>query len=86
MCIRAVGEVKGKKPQGTKEDGHATVKECLDRLKVPPTDLAKVPKKSSTKPYGLAVGLVVYSFMSISLGVTGFVVSKASRMVLGTRY
>jgi hypothetical protein len=82
MGIRSVGEVKGKKPQGTKEDGHATVQECLDKLKPPPTDLAKVSK---TKPYGLAVGLVVYSFMGVSLAVTGYVVNKASQMVFLAR-
>lgn len=79
--MRAVGEVTGKKPQGTKKEGHATVQECLDTLKEAPTDLAK--NGPQTKPYGLAVGLVVYSVMSVTLGVTGLVVSKASRMVLG---
>jgi hypothetical protein len=83
MGIRAVGDVKRKKPQGAKADGHATVKDCLAliaKLKKEPAQT--IPK---TKPYGRAVGLVVYSFMGVSLGVTGLVVSKTLRMVLGRR-
>lgn len=88
MCIRAVGEAKGKnKRQGTKTDGHATVQECLDNLlKGGGVESANggaivlvVPK---TKPYGLAVGLVVYTFMGVTLGMTGLIVSKVSRMFL----
>jgi hypothetical protein len=84
MGIRAVGEAKGNKPQGAKDDGHATVKDCLAQIvaKLKKEPAQNVPK---TKPYGLAVGLVVYSVMGVSLGVTGLIVSKALRVVLGRR-
>merc|ERR1712238_571918 len=71
MCIRAVGCVGKKKPQGTKSDGHATVRECLNGLKG--GEQTNMPK---TKPYGLAVGVAVYSIMAGVLGATYLIGSK----------
>jgi hypothetical protein len=78
--IRAVGEIEGKKkPQGAKEDGYATVQTCLENLTETTAELA-VP---TSKPYGLAVGMVVYSFFGITLGITGLIASKVSGKVRG---
>jgi hypothetical protein len=80
MGIRAAGELKGKKkPQGAKDDGYATIQTCLEKLTEPTNELA-APK---SKPYGLAVGLVVYSCLGVSLGITGLIASKATHMILG---
>ena len=70
LAVRAVGEDIQPRPQGTKQDGYATARECLQALV--PTDtssLASTRRQPSSKPYGVAVGLFVYGLLGISLTV-----------------
>lgn len=70
LAIRAVGEMKPK-PQGEKSDGYATAKECLQMI-ANNTPSEKVVTELVKKPYGIAVGIFVYS-----LALIGFKVSTA---------
>jgi len=75
MCIRAVGDIgKNKKRQGTKFDGHATVCDCLIGLQG--GERTELPR---TKPYRLAVGVVVYGIMAGVVGATYLIGVKVSR-------
>ncbi len=71
LAIRAVGEMKPK-PQGEKSDGYATAKECLFDMMAKNTPSEKVVTELVKKPYGIAVGIFVYS-----LALIGFKVSIA---------
>eukprot|EP00980_Cylindrotheca_fusiformis_P003960 scaffold871_cov130-Cylindrotheca_fusiformis.AAC.37 len=72
LAIRAVGDLKPK-PQGSKEEGLPTALDCLQscRDKSDTTD-----KTIQSKPYGVAVGIFIYSLLLI--GVT------VAKMLLGT--
>ena len=63
LGIRAVGEMRPK-PQGEREDGYASAKECLQKL-VDSTPSEKVLDEMIKKPYGVAVGLFVYTLATI---------------------
>lgn len=86
LAFRAVGETeddgkdgkkKKKKEQGKKEDGYATVEECLKSIVDQPdvdgttkTTTAKEKKEElerTSKLYGLAVAIFVYSTITILL-------------------
>ena len=77
FSIRAVGEMKPK-PQGAKELGFATAEECLDAEKSQPD---KMDKTIVTKPYGVAVGLFVYSFLALGLKIGASIVGLIIKML-----
>ena len=70
LAVRAVGDIKPK-PQGEKEDGFATASECLASIS-PQGDT--IDKTVKSKPYGLAVGLLVYSLLAIGLKLLSMIV------------
>jgi hypothetical protein len=65
LAVRAVGEDIKPKPQGAKEDGCATAIECLQQVAKSGRPLSIETPES--KPYGIAVGLFVYSLSAITL-------------------
>jgi hypothetical protein len=78
LALRAVGDMKPKQ-QGVKEDGFATAEECLESVKEQPD---AIDKKMLTKPYGLAVGLLVYSLWAIGIKVSSVVLWGLANLLL----
>jgi len=66
LAVRAVGDNVKPRPQGAKEDGYATVEECLKAVEF---QSDSIDKTQHSKPYGLAVGVLVYSLSAIGLKV-----------------
>jgi len=68
LGIRAVGEMKPK-PQGEKSDGFISAKECLLSL-AQNTPSEEVVTDVVKKPYGIAVGLFVYTLAAIGFKIS----------------
>jgi hypothetical protein len=64
LACRWCGDGVKPKPQGKKEDGYATAKECLQHVVESPAIALPPPKM---KRYALPVGIVVYSLAAIFL-------------------
>lgn len=80
LACRCCGEVKPK-PQGVKEDGHATAEKCMEKLVQPGATSPVLPTKM--KPYSLAVGVAAYSFFYlVSKGLLGLW-ALASKLIRG---
>jgi hypothetical protein len=67
------------KQQGVKEDGFATAEECLEAVKEQPDG---IDKKILTKPYGLAVGLLVYSLSAIGIKVSSLILGGLAELLM----
>lgn len=69
------------KAQGLKEEGFCSAGECLESIREKPD---AIDKSIKSKPYGLAVGVFVYSLMflgiQISKTVLGFVIGTIARL------
>ena len=63
LAVRAVGDIKPK-AQGTKDEGFPTPQKCLESIRDQPDSIDKSIK---SKPYGLAVGIFVYSLLLIAV-------------------
>jgi hypothetical protein len=78
LAVRAVGEMKPK-TQGTKDDGFATAVECLQSVKDQPDS---IDKTIQSKPYGLAVGILVYSLLGMGIKLGSVILGLLSRLLL----
>uniref|UniRef100_A0A7S0F5L2 NAD(P)-binding domain-containing protein n=1 Tax=Craspedostauros australis TaxID=1486917 RepID=A0A7S0F5L2_9STRA len=76
LGVRAVGEIKPK-PQGVKEDGFPTARECIQNAASSALVLEQKQDAEDfvPKPYGVATALFVYSFLALTLKLFSMLVS-----------
>ena len=77
LAVRAVGDIEPR-AQGTKEEGYPTASQCLESIRDQPDS---IDKSIESKPYGLAVGIFVYSFALIGLLVVKTILGAVIRVL-----
>lgn len=79
LAVRAVGNMKPKS-QGVKEDGLPTAQECLQSCR---EEADTIDKTVESKPYGIAVGIFVYSLLFLSAQIARLLLAAIASTISG---